>query len=581
LDRYAGGDELIKLAFGLIATITAGALVGHGRTTVRAITPFMRRDVVLSLLSIGGLSLLVQLPMMVAYAIIAHALSPQTPIADIVAASAIVMFAASVPISFAGWGVREMSAVIALGTIGMAAGDALVGAIVIGAGSMLAMAAMAAVSLPGHIHEYKIVPAARKSIDYDRALAWALPLAAATFVLFQIYIPMPSGTLLNVNLADPAAILAGALFILNMVRLGRLPQWRFSQLNAVVAVATLVLGVSLVHGAIKFGWTEWALVNRFFGWFILLAYAMTGALFVRESGKRALWTILLTFAGAAAAIVVVEISLVLLKQGGIGLSLEISLFNFQGFSQNRNFFAFQLLMAIAASTVAARGAILRLILLTLMIAGLLFCGSRSGWITLLLVLGASIYMRAAGVREIAIAIISAVALVFMIVVPVPFTSGELAIPTYDNLQRLSMIISPSQANTDERLISIFGGLQLFVDHPVFGAGLGSFRNQMILGSSGIPLLIHSTAVWLLAEMGIIGFLVFAVPAIFLLFQNARCTRPDIASKLIVLSLVVFGCMSGPADMLYQRVFWLLLGAALAMPAAATSFANIRSAAAER
>jgi hypothetical protein len=320
--------------------------------------------------------------------------------------------------------------------------------------------------------------------------------------------------------------------------------------NAVVAVATLVLGISLVHGAIKFGWTEWALVNRFFGWFILLAYAMTGALFIRESGEHALRTILLTFAGAAAAIVVVEIGLVLLKKGGIGLSLETALFNLQGFSQNRNFFAFQLLMAITATTVAARGAMLRLILLTLMIAGLWYCGSRSGWITLLLVLGVSIYMRAAEVREIAIAIIGAVALVFMVGGLVPLLAGGTAIPTNDNLQELLKIISPSQANMDERLISIFGGLQLFVDHPVFGAGLGSFRNQMILGSSGIPLLIHSTAVWLLAEMGIIGFLVFAVPALFILFHNARCTHPDIASKLIVLSLVVFGVWSG--RYVYQR-----------------------------
>jgi uncharacterized membrane protein YbhN (UPF0104 family) len=139
IDRYAGGDQLIKIIAGLLAATTVGAVVGHGKLTARAITPFMKWRGAAQILRIAGLSLLVQLPMMAAYVMAAHALSPQTSIVSITAASAIVMFAASVPISLAGWGVREMSAVVALGTIGVGAANALVAAIIIGAGSMLAM----------------------------------------------------------------------------------------------------------------------------------------------------------------------------------------------------------------------------------------------------------------------------------------------------------------------------------------------------------------------------------------------------------------------------------------------------------
>ena len=60
--------------------------------TARAIAPFMKQHVAARVLSIVGLSLLVQLPMMAAYVAAAHAVSPQTPIAEIAAASAIVMF---------------------------------------------------------------------------------------------------------------------------------------------------------------------------------------------------------------------------------------------------------------------------------------------------------------------------------------------------------------------------------------------------------------------------------------------------------------------------------------------------------
>jgi O-antigen ligase len=126
-------------------------------------------------------------------------------------------------------------------------------------------------------------------------------------------------------------------------------------------------------------------------------------------------------------------------------------------------------------------------------------------------------------------------------------------------------IVPSAASTEERLISVLGGLKLFVEHPVFGAGLGAFRNQMIFVSSSQPLLlIHSTAVWLLAELGIIGFLVFAIPATYAFANEWARSRKEQASALIVLCFVAFAVMATPADMLYQRTFWLVVGAALAV-----------------
>jgi uncharacterized membrane protein YbhN (UPF0104 family) len=553
LDLYAGGDQLIKIVGGLFAATIAGAVVGHGGLTWRLIAPFMKPRIFARILRVAGLSLIVQLPMMVAYIAVAHALSPQTAIADIAAASAIVMFAASVPISLAGWGVREMSAVFVLGAIGMGSADALVAAVVVGAGSMLTMAVTAIFCLRGSAGENRTQVPARGSIDYARPLAFALPLGAATYVLFQIYIPMPSGTLLNVNLADPFAILSASLFLLMAFRSGHLPKWRFLHLNAAVAAATLVLAASLVYGAAAFGWTQWALVNRFFGWFVLLAFATTGALIVKDGGERALRIFLLTFAGATAAVAAMEIVLSILSTSGF--SLPVVTFSVLGFALNHNFFAFQLLMALSATVVAARAAIVRITLMTILIAGLWYCGSRSAWVTLPFVVGTSIYLRASKVREIAIATTFATVVAL---IPV-------GLAVVIDVQRALPAGLPNEMNTAERMSSIFGGLKLFADHPIFGAGLGAFRNKMIFVSSDQPLLIHSTIVWLLAETGIVGFLIFFVPASFVFVGEIRRGKPDIASKLIVLSFVVFGCMSGPADMLYQRTFWLLIGAALALP----------------
>ena len=552
IDRYAGGDQLIKIVLGLIAAASVGTLVGHGKLTAHAIAPFLRRHIATRFLRVAGLCFLVQLPMMVAYVLAAHALSPQTPIADVAAASAIVMFAASVPISLAGWGVREMSAVVALGAIGVGAASSLVAAIIIGAGSMFVMAIIAVVSLRGAVEGSQTQTSARTPINYAHALAWMLPLAAATFVLFQIYIPMQSNTLLNVNLADPIVILGAALFVIAAICARRLPLWRFPPINAAVAAATLSLAASLLIGATAFGWTEWALVNRFLGWFVLLAYAITGSLIVREGGEDALRVFLLTYSGAAAAIAVIDISLAILNKAGFAVPVVAQAI--EGFALNHNFFAFQLLMAISATLVAARGHAVRVILLSILIAGLWFCGSRSGWITFPLVIAAGLYLRAANAREIAIAIVCAAAVALVPVV----------LSTFINTVGLPELL-PGKADTAARLTSIVGGLQLFAEHPMFGAGLGAFRNRMIFMYSNQPLLIHSTAIWLLAEMGLVGFLIFTIPSVWLFLNEITCAHQDRASKMIILSMVVFGAMSAPADMFYQRTFWLLLGAALALP----------------
>ena len=551
LDLSAGSDQLIKIVGGLVAATTAGAVVGHGRLTSQVLARFMKPRVVARVLRLAALSLVVQLPMMAAYIAVAHVLSPQIAIANIAAASAIVMFAASVPISLAGWGVREMSAVFALGAIGVGSADALVAAIVVGAGSMLTMAVTAIFSLGGRISKNQTNISTRVSIDYTRSLAFVLPLAAATFVLFQIFVPMPSGTLLNVNLADPIAILSASLFLLMTFRSGRLPKWRFPQLNAAVAAMTLVLAASLIIGVVSLGWTQWAVVNRFLGWFVLLAFALTGALIVTEGGERAFRMFLLTFAGATAAVAAIEIVLTLLSV--FGFRLPVVPFGVLGFAQNHNSFAFQILMAVTAALVTARGTGFRITLLAILITGIWYCGSRSGWITLPFVIGTGIYLRTAGVREIAIATFYAAVV----------TLFSMTMTIFMGVHGLLPEIVPDHSSTVERMFSIFGGLQLFVDHPLFGAGLGAFINKMSLISPGHPLVIHSTLVWLLAETGILGFLIFVVPAFAIFVGEIRRTHPDVASKSIVLFFVILGLMSIPADMLYQRTFWLLVGAALA------------------
>jgi hypothetical protein len=565
LDRQAGGLVFIKIIAGLTAAAAAGAALGYGSHAKRVLKPYLTRRLLSRCLQLFGLALLVQIPMMAAYVAAAHGLSPQTTLTELAAASAIVMLAASIPISFAGWGVRELSAMIALGAIGIASNDALIAAVIVGVGSMLSMAVVLTIGAWGRAKAYPAAETPKaQSIDYAQALAWCLPLVAAVFVLFQIYIPVGSG-LLNVNLADPVALLAGALLIVQAVSQRRLPQWRVGHVNLAALVTTVALGGSLLLGAYRFGFTDWAVVNRFLGWFVLLAFAATGALIVNAGGREAFRILALTYAAATAAVALLEFSLVLTTAAGFAVpSAVVRPGNLEAFSQNHNFFAFQLLMALSAALVFVREQHLRILLATVMLLAFWFAGSRSGWIAVTCVLAASVYLRVATLKEIALSVAAAAGVaaavygLHVLVLALQSASGGAGVPAPDQ-------ILPSAASTSERMVTILGGWQMFVEHPVFGAGLGAFRNQLIPSSSGVPLVIHSTALWLLAELGLVGFLCFAAPALYVWGIEWRRAPVEPASAVIVLCLVAFAVMSAPADMVYQRTFWLLIGAALAVP----------------
>ena len=571
LDLGAGGAELVKIACGLILAISCAAWLGFGSSAVRNIKPLLTRESVLRLLWLVGLTLVVQLPMMIVYVVVAHEFSPATSIPDLVAASAIVMFSASIPISLAGWGVRELSAVVVLGAIGVAASDALTAALIIGAGSMLSMALIMIVSWQAsEPARPEIATNNVQLVDYTLALAWVLPLMAAVFVLFQIYVPIGSG-LLNVNLADPIAILAGSLFIINAIKNRQLPQWRVSYVNAAVALMTLALTGSLLLGASRFGWTDWALINRYLGWFVLLAYVATGALITSEGGKYAFRIFVLTYVGASVGVMILEtISIYLFVFGAPTSVTRVRPGDVQGFAQNHNFLAFQLLMVAAGALVVLRNARMRTLLWTLLLVTFWFAGSRSGWIAIACIIVTARYLGVANTREIIVGLAGATAIAMVAAVLPNFDHIMSMLGINISIEGLPFVgaevqVIPSGTSTAERIVTLIGGWELFIEHPIVGAGLGAYRNLMVMGQSGIPLVIHNSALWLLAELGLVGFLVFAVPGIHVWFTEWRRAAQERASAVVALCFVGFVVMSGPADMVYQRTFWLMIGAALAVP----------------
>lgn len=566
LDIEGGGAQLLRIVAGIVAATTISAAAAWGAPVLQAI---LRAANAKNAVAIGRnlfLTIAIQLTTAAAYVIIAGALLETTPLVSLIAATVVIMFAASLPISFSGWGVRELSAVLALGAVGVKAPTAIAISVVIGAMALGAVIIIAGIATVLTAARGDAARSATEAEDDNVAgvLKWTLPLAAATAVFFQIYIPA-GATRLNVNLADPIVILGAALFILGYGVRGT-AQWRFKWLNISVVVATCALALSYVHGYMAFGWSSWAFTNRLVGWLMLLCYGMTGALIAQYAGERGAAMFARTFIASAVAIVLFELTLVLIACFGVEFPTGVLTLPLEGFSQNRNAFSFALLLAICAMPLIARH--YRTGPLAILLLGLWFAGSRAALGTVLLLFVVMLYMRAISVRALAAAALGSCAgVLFIAAVPsaalllakigvlshvaeFQFTSG---LPIFADTSILG-------SSNVERFTSMVDGLRLFQSHPIFGAGLGFYISEQV--KLGTPLVIHSTPIWLLAEGGVVTFAAFAVPFAIVFVSDWKRVHADVAAQAVILMLAAFAVMSSVHELLYQRALWLLLGLCL-------------------
>ena len=150
LDIEHGGLVFLKIVAGLTLAMAAGGWLAWGSKALAAAPRKIDRAFLVPIARNVLISTAIQCTTMAAYVAAAHALAPAVPLLDLAAATAVVMLAAALPISLGGWGVRELSAVAALGAVGVPIDAALIVAILIGVTSLLVVGAFALSSLwPG------------------------------------------------------------------------------------------------------------------------------------------------------------------------------------------------------------------------------------------------------------------------------------------------------------------------------------------------------------------------------------------------------------------------------------------------
>lgn len=188
-----------------------------------------------------------------------------------------------------------------------------------------------------------------------------------------------------------------------------------------------------------------------------------------------------------------------------------------------------------------RPATLWLFKLTLAL-GILFTFSRSAWsaFALALLMLSAIRIRAA-FRLLSEGLICAGG-VFLLL-------GQRFVPIFEE-----MASRPKQVQG--RFDLIHDALQSFVQHPLFGGGIGSFR----LHEGEIA---HNSAMWFLADFGVIGFaaLLGFVGWFFVKCWSAYRMAPSREQPLVLGLLLAHTAMFGLAmgiEAFYQRHWWLIM-----------------------
>jgi glycosyltransferase involved in cell wall biosynthesis/uncharacterized membrane protein YbhN (UPF0104 family) len=569
----------------LVASLSLAASLMLGRSRV-----YLRRLVQLtSAADLGKLfeavivTVLAQSCILSAFVIVGSSLAPQASFMDLLAAAAITSFAASLPISVNGWGVRELAAVFAFGHIGMPDASALSMSILVGLGSTAVVLAAYPISLGKRSPPRKpedggpFSPSAAHKERIEKVGAWAIGLAGAVLVFFQFHIPFQSGEI-NLNLGDAAAVVALATVVMHCLSAREMPSWRVPGANLALGAVVSCFLIAFAIGVDKIGVTQWAFLARVLGWLVLLGYLSIGLLLATYLGRQG--TLRIVDALMATAAVVVVSKVVIYTIAGLGwIEQIVKDTNFEGFANNRNAFALQMLVCLAMTlgyssyierlmqkfgndrpNLLGRGTVFMLLQSTIL-AGVALSGSRAG-----LVAGASMLVFAAlsrmvRLQRILVLIASSAAIWFFFVWALPMLAGSSSIA--DPSVSVQSAWSSDVSNV-ERWQSIEVGLQMWLENPIFGAGLGVFMAQSV-DLFGRPLVIHSTPIWILAEFGLFGAVVMSSAFGWILLFLYRSDLSTPQSRAVVMVLVAFAVFGLAHEIFFQRIFWLVLGIGLAMP----------------
>lgn len=529
-------------------------------------------------IKIIGVSCASQFLTFIAFIIITLEVAPNTELFALIAAITIIVFAASIPISINGWGVRELTSIAILGEIGISAASALVISVSVGICANISFAAVLPYLLKKarHTKARAVLALHHPNKKTVQSLNYFIITLTSVLILAQITI-RPFSVDFSFNLADPVVLMTLSSLVITTITAKTLPKWSVPKLNLFIALFSLVLVFGLLKGYTSVGFTEWAFVGKALGWLVLIAYMLFGFFTVNQFRHVGILRVTEAMILSLSAIIFVRICSEAIFLMGIISTPLTDLGQFTGLVTNRNAFAFQLLICsalfmayapvLSAKQIFGRGHkimnrfVFFEVLHGLIILGIYLTGSRAGILSWLFVTSGFMF---AGVLKTRVVLHSVgYALVILLISKLGLflltQSGTVVTETVF----LKPVFSGGESNS-LRWDTISRGIEMWASNPIFGAGLGVFI-ETNTSNYQRPTVIHSTPVWVLAELGLIGFTLLVLTS-FNIIKSAflfDIKKPKNACILIIMShFAIFGLVH---EIFYQRIFWLAIGLCLAVP----------------
>lgn len=393
---------------------------------------------------------------------------------------------------------------------------------------------------------------------------------------------------LRLNAADLLLPIIGIIILIRLwLKKESLPRWRIPHMYAGLAALTVLMTVALLNGHHTTEvWNSWAIINKYIGWFVLLAYLGLGGWIGGRPLLEYYQPMLTGFLGFwVFTLVFIMGRLIMIDLQGNSHQILLN-YPLAGFMGNRNayaFLTFSMLAVLTAwqsrqSTKPLWGFYVVWALIPLFYA---YNASRAGLVVLVFIVltFALINFKFALRRVIAPLVIGIIGtLIFFS----SFDSYALKI-THINIEssrQLMMLEGFSSQDADEKLQYVgdkvrkdtYGdALELWWQHPVIGGGLGSFRDYQTSKRGSYSDVIDCTGLWLLAETGLLGlglFSAFFLIALWKIFSKIRAGEDKTGFYLgIFLMMMVFAIMSLVHELLYTRFLWFFMGLALSLPSA--------------
>lgn len=390
---------------------------------------------------------------------------------------------------------------------------------------------------------------------------------------------------LRLNMADLLLPFLGGMILFRLATgKDRLPQWRIPGLYAGLGGLSLVMTIALVNGHGTTGdWNIWAIVNKYVGWFVLVAYLGLGGWIASRKAEEWIPAITAAFIGFwIFSLIVMTGRLLAIDLQGNTHQILLN-YPLAGFMGNRNAYAFLSFCMLALMTA------LRLrdtekpgwgfpCVWAVMPLFYAYNASRAGMMIMILLIAAFTLLNYRfSVRYILLPFLagSIVTLAFF----ASFDSYAIKI-THLNIQSSAQLMelggmTPEQAQGkidyvgDKVRMDTYGdALELWQKHPFIGGGLGAFRDYQTDKRGTYSDVIDCTALWLLAETGILGlglFSAFFLLGMWKIFTVIRAGDDVSGIYLgILMMMMIFGIMSLVHELLYTRFLWFFMGLGLAI-----------------